>query len=154
MDALTRQFESACSCSKHECSEMNTEEGDVFGLELDIYGLGVFSSVRWAYGAILGELEGTVKSLHEVYHDNFMYLEDEVVLDVSGQLEHSGQRSILTYINEDNATQNPANCRIMTNGGWGGWGAGGYRYYLVTTREVYPGEELVYNANEFGCWTM
>lgn len=159
MDALARHFERSCACtcargtSGPEQEWGLTVDGDTPVLELDAYGLGVFSLVRWARGAILGELEGTVKNLHEVYHDHFMFLEDDVVLDVSGQMEHSGKRSILTYINEDNATDNPANCRIMTNGGWGGWGAGGYRYFLVASREIFPGEEVVYSANEFGCWT-
>lgn len=97
-------------------------------------------------GTLLGELEGTPRDISEVYHADYLVLTETWVLDVrpdyGGGVTGDADRSVLTWVAEDNDTYAPANCRIVRD-------LATQRFFLQTTVPVGANTELVYSIERF-----
>lgn len=88
---------------------------------------------------ILGELEGTPRDISELYHTDYVVLTETWVLDV--RLDY-GERSVLTWVAEDNDTYAPPNCRIVRD-------LATQQFFLQTTVPIGANTELVYSIEWF-----
>lgn len=89
---------------------------------------------------IIGELQGKPCYIWEIKHNEYIIIDDELVLDVQ---HHKG--NMLSHIREENMTTSPSNCYInkvvKKNGNT--------HFYLVSKTYIAPSQELVYNAFDF-----
>lgn len=99
---------------------------------------GVFSKTHIAKDVIIGELEGEVCDIYDINHDRFIWLTEDTILDVHGR------PGFLPWINEDAHTHNYPNCWILRD-----LGGGRSRFYLITGKNIYPNEELVYSMRDY-----
>jgi hypothetical protein len=105
---------------------------------------GVFSGCRIARGAILGELAGTPRDIYEIRHTEYMILTESCVLDLRSDPERSceHERSVLTWIAEDNCTFADVNCRILRD-------VREDRFYMQAIAEIARGAQLVYSMQRY-----
>lgn len=94
---------------------------------------GVYSESYIPKGTVLGEVFGTQAYIWEIDHGDYMMVDQDYVLDTS---ELKAPRSILTFVREENSTNNMANCTIVTTDG--------PRFFLQTTSDIPIGAEVVY----------
>lgn len=85
----------------------------------------------------IGEIEGEPMYIWDMTHYEYIIVGDEYVLDVSKQ----SPRSILSYIREENQTDLPNNCTIITTNDYN---TGNTRFFLQSIRDIQIDEELVY----------
>lgn len=97
---------------------------------------GVFSKTHIAKDVIIGEIEGEVCDIYDINHDRFIWLTEDTILDVHGR------PGFLPWINEDSHTHNYPNCWILRDSGRG-------KFYLITGKNIYPNEELVYSMRDY-----
>jgi len=105
---------------------------------------GVFSGCRIARGAILGELAGTPRDIYEIRHTEYMILTESCVLDLRSDPERSceHERSVLTWITEDNCTFAEVNCRILRD-------VREDRFYMQAIAEIRRNAQLVYSMQRY-----
>lgn len=89
---------------------------------------------------VVGELTGNPAYIWETRHNEYILIEDELVLDVQ---QH--KTNMLNHVREENWSENLSNCyirmRVSQNGDT--------RFYLVTKADIYPHQELVYSTFDF-----
>lgn len=112
-----------------------------FDLYLGIGG-GVFSNQQIYSYTYIGELEGECVYIWDMPHYDYLIVGDEFVLDPS-QLS---PRPILTWMREENQSDNIANCviRMEVNDH-----TGETKFFVWTTRRIDIGEELVYTVVDY-----
>jgi hypothetical protein len=88
-------------------------------------------------GAVIGRLDGRPCYIWEVAHSEYLFVDDDLILDVS----HAVPRQILSFLRDDNQSEHIANCEIGVKYGTDGGPDG---FLLVATRPIAAGEELVY----------
>lgn len=111
---------------------------------------GVFSGCRIARGAILGELAGTPRDIYDIRHTEYMMLTDSCMLDLRADPERSceHERSVLTWVTEDNSTFAEVNCRILRD-------LSEDKFYMQAIADIARGEQLVYSMQRYGeIWGM
>lgn len=126
MDQLIQQFQ--------ECS-FETDYTKFLEPTLDHQGLR--TTQRIPQDTLLGPIHGSFQPIHLIQHPQFIYLDNDLVLDYSEQTAIYGERAPLTYITENNQTWLPSNCRLAINE------LG--KVYVKTTQAIEPETELVYD---------
>lgn len=90
-------------------------------------------------GRTIGEVVGNPCYIWDITHTDYVIVGDDLVLDMSEV--RAGSRSPLSFLRDDNSSPHPANCTISAcvneDTGLG-------RFFVISTRDVHPGEELVY----------
>ena len=105
---------------------------------------GVFSCCDIAHGTILGEIAGTPRDIYDIRHTEYMMLTDSCMLDLRTDPERSceGERSILTWITEDNSTFAEVNCRILRD-------VTQDRFYMQAIANIPSNTQLVYSMQRY-----
>jgi len=105
---------------------------------------GVFSGRDIARGTILGEIAGTPRDIYDIRHTEYMMLTDSCMLDLRADPEQSceAERSILTWITEDNCTFAEVNCRILRD-------VSQDRFYMQAIADIPSNTQLVYSMQRY-----
>ncbi len=111
----------------------------------DLYigvGGGVFSNQQIYAYTFLGELQGECEYIWDVTHYDYLIVGEEFVLDAS----KLSPRPILTWVREENQSDNFANCviRMEVNER-----TGETKFFLWSTKRIDVGEELVYTVVDY-----
>jgi hypothetical protein len=130
MDELASMFMSANSISLYNPSHYN----------LYMMQGALFTSDPIHANSIIGEICGDRAYIWELNHDNYLLVNDELVLDI-----HRYMSNMLSHVREENQTSAHSNCHIHmvsdTNGT--------IKFYLVCNRPIPPHTEVVYNVFDF-----
>lgn len=102
-----------------------------FDLRLEDGGVVTYSYIP--RDCIIGEIKGRPAYIWELDHSDFMIVAEEYVLDMS---RCPAPRSILTFMREENASVNMANCTVVTTED--------HRFFLQATTNIVATSELVY----------
>ena len=105
---------------------------------------GVFSCCDIAHGTILGEIAGTPRDIYDIRHTEYMMLTDSCMLDLRADPERSceSERSVLTWIAEDNCTFAEVNCRILRD-------VTQDRFYMQAIADIPRDTQLVYSMQRY-----
>lgn len=89
---------------------------------------------------VLGELNGKSTYIWEIKHNNYIIVDDELVLDIEDT-----KNNILNMVQEENCSNNVSNSYIYmytkTNGD--------VHFFIITKEHIMPNQEIVYSANDF-----
>lgn len=88
--------------------------------------------------ACIGEIFGQPAYIWEISHSEYVFIDDDWVLDVS----RAHPRQVLSLLRDDNQSECPCNCEITLRES--SQHPSGYQFFLIATRPIYVGEELVY----------
>lgn len=105
---------------------------------------GVYCRERIPTGTVLCEVVGTRRYIWEIEHTEYVIIDRDYVMDIRGIRSDGACRTILSAIREENATASGANCTISVIEDEGAKGAEGARFFIRATRDIEPGEEIVY----------
>lgn len=106
-----------------------------YEVEYDEFINGVITKQHIPSGACIGEIMGEPKYIWDMRHSEFIFIDEDMVVDVSKVLP----RQILSFIREDNQSEYPYNCEIIVKDT-----PEEMRFFLYATRVIYPNEEIVY----------
>lgn len=130
MDEFTEVFNNSVLISIHNSSPYHlcVQQGALYSMEYI------------GENIVIGELQGTPCYIWEINHNEYIIVDDELVLNIQQY-----KTSMLSHIREENMSSNPSNCyiRMVIKKD------GGAHFHLITKRPVLPGQELVYNAFDF-----
>lgn len=101
---------------------------------------GLYSAQIIPPNTIIGELVGDPDYIWNVKHNNYIIIDDELVLDVSRY-----NSNMLTYVREENLTSNLSNtfiCMKLNKNGQ-------MEFKLVTKSAILPDDEIVYSTFDF-----
>lgn len=128
MNELIAQF------NRSTCIEY-TKTACNYDIEYDEFINGVRAKQYIQCGALIGEILGDPKYIWDMRHSEFIFIDEDMVVDVSKVLP----RQILSFIREDNQSEYPYNCEIIVKDT-----PNELRFFLCATRVIYPNEEIVY----------
>jgi hypothetical protein len=103
------------------------------GFDLVVEGWAVYTRSYIPEHTIIGEIFGEQRYIWEMNHSDYVIVDQDYVLDTSTL---PSPRSIVTMVREENATNNMANCTVVT--------CDGPRFFLQATKDILPDTELVY----------
>lgn len=94
---------------------------------------------------VLGELSGTPSYIWEMKHNDYIIVDDELVLNIENT-----KHNMLHFVQEENCSRNISNSRI-----WMQLSKDGDKnFYLLSKNEIFPHQEIVYNTYDFICEDM
>jgi hypothetical protein len=132
MDQLIADFQRATYVEPYNDS--------VYGLAYDPSVRGVRALETIPAGSCIGEIMGEPKYVWDVTHSEFIFIDNDMIVDVSG----CTPRPVLTMIQENNQTANPVNCSIVVEQDQFRCET---RVYVYATRQIDEGQELVYDID-------
>lgn len=83
----------------------------------------------------IGEIYGVPAYIWDMTHGEYVFIDEDMVLDVSGQ----PKRQILSLIRENNQTNEMPNCELIIESD-----EKTFHCYVVSTRPIQSGDEIVY----------
>lgn len=96
-------------------------------------------SNEWIYeGSRIGIIPGEPKYIWEISHSEYMFVNDEYIMDVSNLYP----RPLITYIRNENESWTRANCIIKLEND----NEGNPIVAMYTIDKIYPNDELVYTV--------
>lgn len=93
-------------------------------------------------GACIGEVFGTPCYIWDVGHAEYMFIDDDMVVDVSKEVP----RQVLSLVRDDNQSECPCNCEISVMHSPSEDPPCDIRFFLVAVRAIHAGDELVYDV--------
>lgn len=90
-------------------------------------------------GECLGEIMGEPSYVWDIGHNDFMFVSDDMVLDVSRNVP----RTVLTLMRDENTSANESNCTIVVHQDHN---ASTTKFYVYATLDINKGDELVYSV--------
>lgn len=91
--------------------------------------------------ACIGEMVGNQAYIWEMHHSEYIFIDDDLVLDVSAIIP----RPILSLMKDDNQSDLAPNCTIQIKEHCDSAGRYKLSFWLLATRPIFPNEELVYD---------
>ena len=113
----------------------HNNRGCYYNLEYDPESGRVISATTVLKGAVLGALYGTPRYIWEVNHSEYIFVDEDLIVDVS----HEVPRQILSLMRDDNQSDQPSNCEVRVE-----HLEDIMHFSVVATRNICPGDELVY----------
>lgn len=108
--------------------------------QLFICNEGLYTQELIKANTILGELNGIPTYIWEIRHNNYIIIDDELILDVQ-----NCKGNMLNHVREENLTNNPSNCCIFMRHEKDN----SSKFYLVCTKDIAINDEIVYDAQNF-----
>lgn len=115
---------------------LNIPNDSHFSLEYDEDTRKVIAKEFIPAGACLGQIYGDTIYVWDITHGDYMFIDEDIVLDVS----QNNPRTMLTLIRDDNLSDTFKNCVIQIQQDDH---ACNTRFFVVTTRDIEVGEEIV-----------
>jgi hypothetical protein len=97
---------------------------------------GVIAKEFIPVGSLIGEIRGDTIYIWDITHSNYLFIDEDIVLDVSAALP----RTVLSFIRDDNQSNTTKNCMIQVQQDDITCQT---RFFVYSTRDIYMGEELV-----------
>lgn len=117
---------------------LNWKNDSHFSLEYHCDTQSVISNEFIRAGECLGELYGEPKYIWDVQHNEYMFVDEDMVIDVSKMIP----RTVLTLIRDENLTENESNCEIIV---YQDEMIRETRFFIYTTTDIFRGQEVVYS---------
>lgn len=89
-------------------------------------------------GACIGELYGEPRYIWDMTHSEYVFIDEDMVVDVSAQ----SPRQVLSFLREDNQSDQHVNAEIIVQET-----SEELHFYVFSTRPIFPGEEIVYRIH-------
>ena len=91
-------------------------------------------------GSVIGEIRGETIYIWDITHSDYLFIDEDIVLDVSGNNNSGVPRTVLSFIRDDNQSDTTKNCIIQVQQDDLAFLT---RFFVYSTRDIYAGEELV-----------
>lgn len=121
------------------CNTLTWKNDSMFELYYNAEEKAVIAKQRIRAGECLGEIYGLPTYLWDVKHDQYMFIDEDMVLDVSQNMP----RTILTLLRDENQSHAPSNCTIVVQQAHD---RAMTHFYVITITDIYVGDEIVYNV--------
>lgn len=119
------------------CNSITWKNDSVFDIEYNPVEKGVYTKERIGAGSCLGEIFGIPTYLWDVSHDQYMFIDEDMVLDVSMNIP----RTVLTLLRDENQCAIAGNCTIVVQQDHD---RAVTHFFIITITEIDAGEEIVY----------
>lgn len=116
--------------------QINIPNDSYFSLEYNEHTQQVIAKQFIPAGTCLGQIYGEPTYIWDICHSDYMFVDEDMVLDVSKNVP----RTMLTLIRDDNQTDHPKNCVIYVEQDDRTF----QNFFLVhSVKDIYPGDEVV-----------
>lgn len=116
------------------------ETGSVFDIRYDGETRSVYSMEHIPRDTCIGFLEGSPMYIWDISHSEYIFVEEDLVLDMS----EVSPRSILSFMHCEDETDNEANCVVVVDHNHVTCET---RFFVKTICDIYPGHEVVYSVD-------